>query len=146
MECVPGRVRDLGRDRERVIAVGVGVVVGEVVDQLLDAHGVLGRPLPLVDEAPHVAVRGAVHVDGECRQRVRRHAEEDVLDDGVVGLGVEVRIVAPRQVVASADRIDDGHPALSELGVERRRGLLSRRHGDGWQLHLVLLTLGRRAV
>jgi hypothetical protein len=76
-----------------VLAVGIRVVVVEVIDQLLDAYGVYRWPLTVVDEPPHVAVRRTVDVDGERRQRVGGHAEECVLDDMVVGLGVEVGVV-----------------------------------------------------
>ena len=53
----------------------LGIVVREIVDHLLDAHRVARRTLPVAQEAPH-AVRGAVDVDGERRQRVVDHAEE----------------------------------------------------------------------
>ena len=85
---IPGAAGHLDVDRERVVAGRGRVVVGEVIEQLLDPDGVLGGPRVLVEEAPDVGVAGGVDVDGEGRQRGGRHAEERVLDDPVEGLGV----------------------------------------------------------
>ena len=95
---VPGAAGHLDVDRERVVAGRGRVVVGEVVDQLLDPDGVLRRPRVLVEEAPDVGVGGGVDVDREGRQRGGPHAEERVLDDPVEGLGVgRARRPAPRR-------------------------------------------------
>ena len=50
---------------------GSRVVVGEVVDQLLDADRVLRRRLALIQEAANVGVRRGVDVGGERGQRLR---------------------------------------------------------------------------
>ncbi len=86
---VPGAARDLGVDRERDVAVGAGVVVGEVVDHLLDADGVGRRQQALVEEPSDVGVRGGVDVDREGGEGVGGgDGLEVVLDEGGVLLGV----------------------------------------------------------
>jgi hypothetical protein len=65
------------------------VSVGEVVDQLLDAHGVFRRELAVLQEAAHVRIGRGVHVHGERRPRILRDEDERVVTDVVVGLGVE---------------------------------------------------------
>jgi len=65
------------------------VIVGEVVDQLFHTHGVLGRELPVVQEAAHDRVRRGVDVDGEGRSRILRDEDERVVADVVVGFGIE---------------------------------------------------------
>jgi hypothetical protein len=79
----------LGRDREGRLAGRLGIVVAEVVEQLLDAHGVLRRELALHQEATDVGVGGRVHVDREGGERVLRRGQEGVVLDPVVRLGVE---------------------------------------------------------
>ena len=80
-----------------MFARGIGQVVVEVVDQLLDPYRVDGRTPSVIDETAHVGVRRPVHVDGERRQRIGLDAEESVLHDVGVGLGVEVGVVAARE-------------------------------------------------
>jgi hypothetical protein len=53
---IPGRRRELGRDRHRRAVARRRVVVLEVVDQLLDADGVRGREPSIVEEATDVGV------------------------------------------------------------------------------------------
>src|SRR5262249_10297575 len=72
-----------------VFPCGLRVVVGEVVDQLFDADRVTRRQLAVAQEAPDVAVGGAVDVDAEGGERVRRDGEKRILGDGRVFLGVE---------------------------------------------------------
>ncbi len=55
-----------------------------------------GRQLTVLhDEAPHVAVGGAVDVDRECRQGIRGDGDKRVLDDLVVLLTIDGRLVPP---------------------------------------------------
>ena len=66
---VPRAAGDLDVDGERIVA-GIRrgrVVIGEVVEHLLDADGVPGRQHVLVEEAPDVGVAGRVDVDREGR-------------------------------------------------------------------------------
>ena len=89
MARVPRRFGDGRRDRERRAVARLRIVVGEVVDQLLDADRILRRQLALVQEAPDVGVRRGVDVDRERRQRLVGRAGPLVVVDPVVGLGVE---------------------------------------------------------
>ena len=93
---VPGTARDLDVHGERVRA-GFrwrGIVVGEVVEQLLDADGILGRERVLREEAPDVGVAGRIHVDRERRQRLAGRPMERILHDRVIGLETPVQVLA----------------------------------------------------
>ena len=87
---LPGAGGDLDVHGEGIGAGGGrrGVIVGEVVEQLLDADGVRGREHALGEEAADVGVAGRVHVDRERRERLGRRCVEGVLGDRGVGLGV----------------------------------------------------------
>ena len=69
MRRVPRTVANRRRDRERLAVARVGVVEGEIVDQLLDPHRVLRRRLSEIQEAADVGVRGRIHVGRKGRQR-----------------------------------------------------------------------------
>ena len=94
MVAGPGRGHLRGGDREGIAAARIGIVVGEVVDELLHAHGIGGRTLPLGEEAAHVGVGRGVHVDREGGERARRGALEAVVLEVVVVLGVERLLLA----------------------------------------------------
>ena len=112
MFTVPRAGVDLDVRGERGTVARRGIVVGEVVDQLLDADGVLRRELAVGQELSDVAVRGRVHVDGEGRKRVLDGTAEGVLGDVVIRLGVVARF---------EDLGGNGHgPSGGEL--PRRRG------------------------
>ena len=96
---IPRTGTDLGVDRERAVPLWLGVVVGEVVDELLDADGVLGRQAALIEEPPGVGVRRRVHVDREGRERVAPRVEEPLLVDARVALGAHRTAVAPAGVL-----------------------------------------------
>ena len=115
MRRIPRRRRDIGGHRERVRTGRLRILIGEVVHQLLDAHGIGRRQVAAHEEPAHVAVRGAVHVDREGGKRVVARVEEAVLVDAAVFLGVP-RLAAP------ADIHDSG------AGVAELRG--SRSGGD----------------
>jgi hypothetical protein len=86
---VPRRGGKLGRDAQRHVSRRrSGVTVREVVDELLDAHGVLGRQRALIEEAAHVGVRRAIDVDGEGGERCDADGTERILVDALVRLGV----------------------------------------------------------
>ncbi len=108
---LPRRRCDLGMDRQWIVAVGLGVAVGEIVHELFNADCVAWRQLPVLqDVAPHVAVRGAIDVDRERGKRIRGDGDELILDDLVVLLAVAgLTRVAPglRTVVGACDAIDD---------------------------------------
>ncbi len=87
---VPRAAADIDVNRERRVALRLRIVVGEVVDQLLDPRGVGGRPLALVQDAPDNRIRRRVHVDRERRKLIARCAEERILDDPPEFLGVGV--------------------------------------------------------
>ena len=69
---VPRTVGHLGRDAEQVVALGRGVAVIEIVQQLLGAHGAcgdVGGPRPVAHHAAQVGIGGRVHVGGERGER-----------------------------------------------------------------------------
>ena len=87
---LPGAVGEFAGDGEGLVAGGLRVVVGEVVDELLQAHGVAGREaVVLLQVAAGVGVARAVHVDGERRERVLGGVEELVLLEVGVALVAE---------------------------------------------------------
>ena len=87
-----GRVGDRRRDRERLVVARLGIFVREVVDQLLDAHGVLRRqPAPSFRKRRTFEYDGGIDVDGEGRQRLSSDLCPLVVVDLVVRLGVEPR-------------------------------------------------------
>ena len=57
------RIQFTDGDGERRTAARFRVVVGEVVDQFLDADGVRRRQLVVVEKPPHVGVRRGVDID-----------------------------------------------------------------------------------
>ena len=69
--------------------LGGGVVVGEVVEHLLDAHGVLGRQRVLLEKPPDVGVARRVDVDRERREGFPGNLGEFVLDDLAVRLAIQ---------------------------------------------------------
>ena len=145
---VPGAGRELAVEREgrlpvarigregpslRVLRDGVlghsgsRVFVREVVDELLDADGVGRRKGAFAQESPNVRIRRGVHVDREGRQRFLQDLGERGLDDAVVALGVEVRIVA-----RASEGIGKGlGPFVSDGLLRLLRGLRGRRPGRG---------------
>ena len=80
---------DVGGEGRFVVRIRAGVVVVEVVDELLDPHGIGRRQLVhLHEELPHVGVGGRVDVD---RER----------GDGVAALGLDEWVFDdPRVLVA----------------------------------------------
>ncbi len=94
---LPGRGYDLGVDREWVVALGLRVVIREVVHELFDSDRVARRQLAVLhDEAPHVAVGRAVDVDREGRQGIGGDGDEGILDDLVILFAVaRLALVAP---------------------------------------------------
>jgi hypothetical protein len=86
---VPGAVGEVGGNGEGGGALGSGVVVREVVDELFDTDSVFGGESPFFgQEAPNIAIGSGVDVDTEGRQWVSRGFEERVFVDALVGLGV----------------------------------------------------------
>ncbi len=84
---LPGAIGDFDVDGEgmRGVEGGAFEVVGEVVDEFLDAHGVARRQGTAVEEAAGVGVGGGVHIDGEGGQGLAEDGGEGVFLDGGVG-------------------------------------------------------------
>ena len=113
------------------------IVVGEVVEQLLDPDGVLGRQLVLLQqEAADVGVAGRVDVDREGRERLLDGPHEGILLNPVERLAVAARPLGwePENAFAS-NRCWNGllhRLSLAVLAVccwggrSGRSGLLSR--------------------
>ena len=89
---VPGAVAHMHRHAKEVVALGRRVVVVEVVEHLLDAHGagvdLVDRPA-VTQHAAEVAVAGRVHVGRDGGERTRRCRDEALLVEGVILFGVE---------------------------------------------------------
>ena len=89
-EPVRGRPRargDFHRGGERRTALRLRVVVGEVVQQLLDPHRALRRELLLIEETAHDGVARGVHIGAEGRERILADGEKGVVGDRVEGVG-----------------------------------------------------------
>ena len=86
----PGRRGDVRAHREGRIARGARVVVGKIIDELLDSNGAFRRPLALLEEAAHERVRRRVDVDRERRARIGRDVDERVFIGGRVRLRVRL--------------------------------------------------------
>jgi hypothetical protein len=78
----------IDRHGERLVPLGLRVVVREIVDELLDPHGVPRRPPAGREEAADVGVGGRVDVDRERRERLFADGAEPVFGEAVVALGV----------------------------------------------------------
>ena len=64
-------------------AFGARIGVGEIIDHLLDAHGIFRRHAAGHQAAAHEAVGGRVHIDGEGRDGLRRHLLDRVRGEGL---------------------------------------------------------------
>ncbi len=128
---VPGAGAPLEGHREGVAVGRLGIVVREVVDELLHPDRVGGGQGVLVEEAPDVAVARRVDVDREGRERVAGRLQEPVLVDTVIFLagGVPLR---PRgdQPGLEADDAGLGVPELGAGSTGGDRGLLHRVGAD----------------
>ena len=89
---VPGAAGDLDVNGERMLARfrRRRVVIGEVVEHLLDADGVLGRQHVLGEEAADVGIAGRVDVDRERRERLAGRLVERIVGNRFVGLAPAV--------------------------------------------------------
>ena len=82
---IPGTGMQLHMGRKGMRALlWTGVVVLKIIDQLLYAHGIGGRALPILQESPHVAVRGGIDINGEGRQRMLAHATIRILANLII--------------------------------------------------------------
>ena len=77
-----------------------GYSIGEIVHQLFDPDGVFRRALSHGHEAPDVRVRRAIDVHRKGGERIVASAEERIVDDPIVRLGVVDRPIPPRQALA----------------------------------------------
>ena len=93
VDGIPRSGSDLRVNRKWIGPLGVGQVVAEVVDQLLDTNGVRRRKLPVTDEAANVRVGRTVHVDSESGKGVGPHSHEFVLVYPVVALTLKISVV-----------------------------------------------------
>ena len=132
----PRTPADLDRQREGLARRRHRIAVVEVVDQLLDAHGVGRRQPAFAQEPADIGVRRRVDVDGEGGERRRGHrAHGGLLDDAVTLRRREARHQArvggarARYSRGFRRRGRRGHVrSCGRLGRGRRRG--SRKVGD----------------
>lgn len=99
---VPRGGRQLGGDAEQHVALGLGIGVGEVVDQLLQAHCILGRQAAVVEETAHVGVGASIDIDAESRHRLLGHCLHRAALDPLVLLAVNVLVAKTGAVDSSA--------------------------------------------
>src|ERR1051326_3573517 len=97
MGRLPRARRRVEIDRERLIALWLFIIVGEIVDHLLDSHRVFRRQRTRVNEAPDVRVRSGVDIDREGGEGIGRRWQERILLHLIVGRGVEVLPVTRRR-------------------------------------------------
>ena len=83
----PGAGGGLDVDGEGIFALRRGVVIGEIVDQFLDADGVGGRELAGFQKAADVGIGRRVHVDGEGGERFIEDRPERVGRERGIGFG-----------------------------------------------------------
>ena len=129
---VPRRHRQLGADAEGHIPLRQRVVVGKVVDQLFQAHGVLRWQLPAVEEAPHIGIAACIDVDAEGRHRRLGDGEHRVV-------GISLVLLARLVTVAWRQGIGDGC-----WGVGHRRHAFVTRLGSCGRGHAFTQQRGRR--
>ena len=90
----PGAGGNLHLHRKRMLCPWLRPLIRrwEIIHQLLDAHRVRRRTRVLVQKAPHIRIRGRVHINREGGKRLALHIEQAVLNDAGVGF---VRVVRP---------------------------------------------------
>ena len=69
---------------ERILSFGRRIVVGKIIDHLLDANCLSRRKLILVQKAAHVGIGSGVHIDGKGGQRLLQHELKGIFDKGRV--------------------------------------------------------------
>jgi hypothetical protein len=60
---IPRARGHFGRDRERLLVLGVLVAEAEIVDELFDSDCIRGRKRALRQKPADIGIRGSVHVD-----------------------------------------------------------------------------------
>ena len=133
---LPGAGRHDHAGREGPGALGrQRIVVVEVVDQLLDAHGVLLRHHAAIQLAPHEGVGSRVDVDREGRDRVLGDPLDRVLCDRLELVAADVFVVLLRRLIGLELRLDACpdfiQEARGQLGIAPRfSGRRLARHRD----------------
>ena len=67
---IPRTAGDLCRHGERLACLRLGIIVGEIVDQLLHSDRTPRGKLSPVQKAADIAVRRRINVDGKSRKRI----------------------------------------------------------------------------
>ena len=131
---VPGRQRQFGVDAEGLLAAVRGRIgIVKIVDEFLDAHGIGGRQLALVEKTTHIAVGAGIDINGEGGHRLLAGGDHRIRRDVGIAFGV--------------GGLAHASPVLRPIGQIRRcRG--HRTHRDGrlrhhWSGGLCFLRLQR---
>ena len=77
---IPRTAGDFDVGRERVFAARLRIIVFEIIDHLLDAHGVGRRHPAFVQEPADVRVGRRVNVNGKRGERMIQRGEKRILD------------------------------------------------------------------
>jgi hypothetical protein len=116
---LPRARRELVGDRERRVALGLRVVVAEVVHELLDAHGVLRRELALVRKRRTLAYEAVSTSIEKVESGFWPRPGTALSTDAVVGLCVELgpRGLQLRQELLARDGGELGTPPTTPPAI-----------------------------
>src|SRR6202000_239257 len=67
---VPWAFGILGGNRKRIVALGLWILIAEIIDHLLHPHGIGLWQASLCDVPANIAIRSLIHIDAESRQRI----------------------------------------------------------------------------
>ena len=128
--CVPRRGCHLGLHCEGLAAAcHRAALPREVVDQLLDAHRVVGRQLAGHEHAPHIGIGASIDIDREGREWLHRGGRHPALLQRGVAF---VRSLLHRHGLIPGRRHDRGlghHQPPGKVLVVHRRRRAGRRRG-----------------
>src|SRR5438309_2223524 len=92
MRRLPGTGGRIEVHRERSVVVRLRIIVGEVIDHLLNPYRVFRWKFAALDETPNVRVGRSIDVDGKGRERISQRGEEAILREVTISCGIEIRL------------------------------------------------------
>ncbi|MNG01626.1 hypothetical protein D3C84_846150 [compost metagenome] len=135
---VPRRCRQFGGHAEGRTISGQRVIVGKVIDHLLQPHRPFRWQAPLIEQAADIGVRAGVDVGAEGRDRCVGDAVDGVVRQRLIFLARLVAIslwisLARRHRREAGDRRCP-HTALGQRSIGRNHFVLRQRFGLKFRL------------